>query len=76
VYSGVNEMSCIRSTLNASSAATGLEHRVSYRDVLSAFRQLKAGKSGGSFGLVSDYVIHACDDFGICVAMLVNKCSI
>ena len=59
----VNEMSCICPTLNASSAATGLEQHVSCHDVLSAFRLLKAGKSDGSFGLVSDHVIHACEEF-------------
>jgi len=63
-------MSCICSTLNASSAATGLEQHVNSHGVLSAFRLLKPGKSDGSFGLVSDHLIHACDEFGICVAML------
>ena len=68
----VNEMSGIRSTLNVFSAATGLEQLVSFHDVLFAFRLLKAGKSDGSFGLVSDHLIHACDEFGTCVAMLLS----
>ena len=69
----VNEMSSICSTLNLSSAISRQEELVSSHDVLSAFRLLKPGKSDSSLGLVSDHVIHACDEFGICVAMLLSS---
>jgi len=68
----VNEMSGIRSTLNEASASSESQLFVSPHDVLCAFKLLKAGKSDGSFDLVSDHVIHACDEFGVCVSMLLS----
>jgi len=66
----VNDMSDIRSELNESIECVTSDHAVTGIDVLCAIKQLKAGKSDGSLGLVSDHFINACDEFNIHVAML------